>query len=1037
MGYKVDSLQLELTVTAKQTASSLNRVANALKKIKDETKDMSAFAKLRKELNSFSKVNLTPIADALKTIASSSVKAREKLSQMLAEAGSSSKITSEFEGIGNKEFLDSFTSEIQEATTEVDDLVKTINASAEGVIDAFEPVGNAEFLKSFQGATKEMLNFEAAGNPEFLRSFETSMGMVSDAASRISGAEKDADDAAKRFKETLKEQGDEQARIIKLAEKELSELKATNKELDKTGKAGKRSMLGLEKSIGGAYKALKRFAKYAGYRAIRTSFNAITTSFSEGLESAYMWSAEAENGFSSIADTMNELATNVSQVKRQLGAVAGEIMTKIGSALNTILNGINAVADSLTEFFAALNGEDTYMRAKRIDTTWKDIGDDEKDATKAAKDYKKELFGIDELNVLGKDQGKSGAKEEEIKEPEYELAKVNRKSFAFELGANIKDVLFNWDDLNGEQIALKVCGALGALTGFVIGTSIGGVTGGLAGAAVGFVLGIAVGTILFDAEKAKYTPTTAKQDIINTVFGGTAGAAIGFAVGGPLGAAIGLTIGTVISLAVNAINTTYEEKIFEEYQKTEFWDSYREFMDVTLPEQLSFDEDIKAGISLDLEDTEVTNLEVARDLILEIFDLDEIENKTPEQIEELKTKIDTLNGMNLDGVRVEFDELTGAVTTSKEELLQHVDAMISNAKVQAGMEKYIELLKIAKEAEAEKIKRDKILKEKQDEQKKAYDALAGAQARYNLFSKDIADATELAQKKYGLYNAELVLGEEVYKELLKQEKKARDDIAIYTLAVNDATEAVSLEEAEVQKMVDAKIEAEENAEIMLGLVNDEKAAFNKETKAIDKNDTALGELDDATSDYTETLGELGDGLADVKDQMGKTKNMSPKLQKAIESIRGSFKDLKTSIAESISELGKLDEAGKTKRTIEVDYAVGANMNDAAMMAMLKGMGITTRASGGFVEGGHLFFANENGNPEYIGNMGGTTAVANSDQMSAAIEQAAYAGMARALQQYGNNNNGSEWQAMSGEEMYLMLKKKATSASRRTGVSVAF
>jgi len=1044
MGYKVDSLQLELTVTAKQTASSLNRVADALKKIKEETKDMSALVKLRKELTSFSKVNLAPIADALKTIASSSVKAREKLASMLAEVDKKAKLDVAFEPIGNAEFLNSFTNNLQEASDKTDAFSRTINASAEDVVDAFEPIGNAEFLESLnkeiQGATKEMLNFEAVGNPEFFRSFETSMGMVSDAASRISGAEKDADDAAKRFKETLKEQGDEQARIIKLAEKELSELKATNKELDKTGKTGKRSMLGLEKSIGGAYKALKRFAKYAGYRAIRTSFNAITTSFSEGLEAAYMWSAEAENGYSVLADTMNELATGVSQVKRQLGAVAGEIMTKMGSAINTILNGINSIADSLTEFFAALNGEDTYMRAKRIDTTWKDIGDDEKDATQKAKEYKKELLGIDELNILGKDEKKGGEEAEEIKEPEYELAKVNRRSFAFELGANIKDVLFNWDNLNGEQIALKICGALGALTGFVIGTSIGGVTGGLAGAAVGFVLGVGVGTILFDAEKAKYTPTTAKQDIINTVFGGTAGAAVGFAVGGPLGAAIGLTIGTVISLAVDAINTTYEEKIFEEYQKTEFWDAYREFMDVTLPEQLAFDEEIKAkiaGISLDLEDTEVTNLEVARDLILEIFDLDEIENKTPEQIEELKTKIDTLNGMNLDGVRVEFDELTGAVTTSKDELLQHVDAMISNAKVQAGMEKYIELLKIAKEAEAEKIKRDKVLKEKQDEQKKAYDALAGAQARYNLFSKDIADATELAQKKYGLYNAELVLGEDVYKELLKQEKKARDDIAIYTLAVNDATEAVSLEEAEVQKMVDAKIEAEENAEIMLGLVNDEKKAFNKETTAVDKNTVAFGELDLATDDLIETTDNLESGLKDVKDQMGKTKDASPKLQKAIENVKGAFKDLKTSIAESISELGKLDEAGKTKRTIEVDYAVGANMNDAAMMAMLKGMGFEKKASGGFVEGGHLFFANENGNPEYIGNMGGTTAVANSDQMSAAIEQAAYAGMARALQQYGNNNNGSEWQAMSGEEMYLMLKKKATSTSRRTGVSVAF
>ena len=105
MGYKVDSLQLELTVTAKQTASSLNRVANALVKIKKETKDMSALVNLRKELNKFSKVNLTPVADALKTIASSSVKAREKLSQMLAEVDKKAKSDIDFKPVGNTDVI--------------------------------------------------------------------------------------------------------------------------------------------------------------------------------------------------------------------------------------------------------------------------------------------------------------------------------------------------------------------------------------------------------------------------------------------------------------------------------------------------------------------------------------------------------------------------------------------------------------------------------------------------------------------------------------------------------------------------------------------------------------------------------------------------------------------------------------------------------------------------------------------------------------------------------------------------------------------
>ena len=148
MGYKVDSLQLELTVTAKQTASSLNRVADALKKIKEETKDMSALVKLRKELTSFSKVNLTPIADALNTIASSSSKARDRLSQMLSE-------------IKNTQ--------------------------------AFSPVGNTDFLDSRSGSLDDI-----KGNTGTLTAAQEEYRGVTGSVVELSGAEKESDDAARR-----------------------------------------------------------------------------------------------------------------------------------------------------------------------------------------------------------------------------------------------------------------------------------------------------------------------------------------------------------------------------------------------------------------------------------------------------------------------------------------------------------------------------------------------------------------------------------------------------------------------------------------------------------------------------------------------------------------------------------------------------------------------------------------------------------------------------------------------------------------------
>ena len=51
--------------------------------------------------------------------------------------------------------------------------------------------------------------------------------------------------------------------------------------------------------------------------------------------------------------------------------------------------------------------------------------------------------------------------------------------------------------------------------------------------------------------------------------------------------------------------------------------------------------------------------------------------------------------------------------------------------------------------------------------------------------------------------------------------------------------------------------------------------------------------------------------------------------------------------------------------------------------------VPTFASGGFPTPGQLFVANEPGNPEMIGSIGGRTAVANNDQITQGIAQAVY------------------------------------------------
>ena len=53
----------------------------------------------------------------------------------------------------------------------------------------------------------------------------------------------------------------------------------------------------------------------------------------------------------------------------------------------------------------------------------------------------------------------------------------------------------------------------------------------------------------------------------------------------------------------------------------------------------------------------------------------------------------------------------------------------------------------------------------------------------------------------------------------------------------------------------------------------------------------------------------------------------------------------------------------------------------------------------------MFFANENGNPEFVGSIGSRTAVANNDQITESISSAVYEAMTNAMN--NANQNGSQ------------------------------
>lgn len=103
--------------------------------------------------------------------------------------------------------------------------------------------------------------------------------------------------------------------------------------------------------------------------------------------------------------------------------------------------------------------------------------------------------------------------------------------------------------------------------------------------------------------------------------------------------------------------------------------------------------DYLSNLDLSVPPEKLGKLEHARDLVNEIFTLNDKQYKTNEEIEELKAKIELLNDLDLDGVRLEFNETSKSVTGTKEAVLGTIDALKKQYELEAKKEVLVDLYK--------------------------------------------------------------------------------------------------------------------------------------------------------------------------------------------------------------------------------------------------------------------------------------------------------------------------------------------------------
>lgn len=155
------------------------------------------------------------------------------------------------------------------------------------------------------------------------------------------------------------------------------------------------------KPLGGFVNSLKRIAFY---RILRGIIKNITQAFQEGLGWAYQFSSGVDGEGNRFATAMDRIKTAGSMMKAQLGSAFIGLLTTLQPVIVTLVNLVTRLADALSQIFAAFTGT-TYLKAAEVPQQWADAAGS---AGRAAKEWKNQLLGFDEINRLEEPNKGSG-----------------------------------------------------------------------------------------------------------------------------------------------------------------------------------------------------------------------------------------------------------------------------------------------------------------------------------------------------------------------------------------------------------------------------------------------------------------------------------------------------------------------------------------------------------------------------------------------------------------------------------------------------
>lgn len=221
-------------------------------------------------------------------------------------------------------------------------------------------------------------------------------------------------------------------------------------------------------SFGGGFKnLLKSFGRIAFYRLVRSIIKTITDSIRQGIGMAYSFSSENGGQFSK---SMDNLTTSVNYLRSSLGSLISNVLIALEPLLTDLINGSVDFINNLSQAFAYMANQDTWLKAIRVESEYSDVATG---VAAANKKLKQSFLGIDEINVLGDAQQKLF---------DYEVVPVDVEK-AKKTSDTLKGIAASISAIAVGLEAVKVTGTITKVLGITNGTAstISGVSSSITG----------------------------------------------------------------------------------------------------------------------------------------------------------------------------------------------------------------------------------------------------------------------------------------------------------------------------------------------------------------------------------------------------------------------------------------------------------------------------------------------------------------------------------------------------------------------------